>query len=75
MKKTLTKKLSINKETVANLSNLAMKTVKAGVYLTGTCPARCTTTIWQFCTYGCKTDTTICGTVGECTLPCYTEEC
>ncbi len=70
MKKPLTKKLSINKETVANLGNLAMKTVKAGQSPTGTCPAYCTTTAWQFCTYGCPTVIPFyCGTSLQCTAP------
>lgn len=75
MKKTLIKKLSINKETIANLGNLEMKAVKAGVYLTGTCPARCSNTAWQNCTLGCQTAVTLCPTIPQCTVPCGTMEC
>lgn len=72
MKKTLTKKLSINKKTVADLSNLEMQAVEAGNSITATCPERCTDTAWQFCTYGCPSEVPYYCTSG-CPTAVYSE--
>lgn len=67
------KKLTINKETVANLNNFEMKVLKAGNYPTLSCLV-CTTS--DRCSYGCFTAIEFyCNTEGlDCTEPyTYTE--
>lgn len=50
MKKQISKKLALTKETVSNLNEKEMEEVKGG-YITASCPEGCTTNF--DCTKGC----------------------
>jgi natural product precursor len=65
MKKTKQlKKLSLNKQTIQNLTDDEMKQVVGGELMptAGCSPCSCTASQWPICTFTGKT--TLCGTIG-----------
>ncbi|HLP62714.1 MAG TPA: class I lanthipeptide [Candidatus Deferrimicrobium sp.] len=53
MKKHLSKKLILSKETVTNLNDVELNQIKAGATVTRTCPEYGCTTNELMCTTGC----------------------
>jgi hypothetical protein len=73
--KRLSRKLELNKKTIANLSNEALNAVKGG-RTTATCPGVCITNEPRCTAAGCITEVELsCFTVNDTEYPCTITMC